>query len=100
MDMRRLKRQLQTIATALAVRGKVVVLIDEYDKPLIDNLERTAEARRIQEVLRGFYTVLKGVDEYLRYGRPVRRDVGYYSGGVGDRLSGLLAGLCPRRELV
>jgi hypothetical protein len=31
----------------------VVVVVDEYDKPIIDNLEEEAEARRIREVLRG-----------------------------------------------
>ncbi len=51
----------------LAATGKVVVLIDEYDKPLIDNIEDVEEARRIREVLRGFYTILKGADEYLRF---------------------------------
>ncbi len=46
---------------------QVVVLIDEYDKPLIDNLTDVAEARRIRDVLKGFYTILKGTDEYLRF---------------------------------
>jgi len=51
----------------LATTNKVVVLIDEYDRPLIDNIEDVEEARRIREVLRGFYTILKGTDEYLRF---------------------------------
>ena len=44
----------------------VVVLIDEYDKPILDHLDdaRTAEANR--KVLRGFYGVLKSMDPYLR----------------------------------
>ncbi|MCL1816586.1 MAG: ATP-binding protein [Clostridiales bacterium] len=45
---------------------RVVVLIDEYDKPILDhftNLE-TAEANR--QVLRGFYGILKSMDPYLR----------------------------------
>ncbi len=51
----------------LAAQNGVVVLIDEYDKPLIDNIENVEEARRIREVLRGFYTILKSMDEYLRF---------------------------------
>ncbi len=53
----------------LAVKSEkqVVVLVDEYDKPLIDNIADTAEAKRIRDVLKGFYTILKGTDEYLRF---------------------------------
>jgi hypothetical protein len=46
---------------------KVVVLIDEYDKPLISNLESTGEINEdIKNVLKGFYGVLKSSDQYLR----------------------------------
>jgi len=46
---------------------KVVILIDEYDKPILDRLTdiETAEANR--DVLRGFYGVLKSMDPYLRF---------------------------------
>lgn len=46
---------------------KVVVLIDEYDKPLIDNLDNIDEAKKIQGLLKRFYGVLKSADEYLRF---------------------------------
>ncbi len=58
---------LRELLRKLAARGKVVVLIDEYDKPIIDNLENTAEVRQIRDVLKGFYIVLKGMDAYLRF---------------------------------
>ncbi len=45
---------------------KVVILIDEYDKPLIDNLNNMEEALKIQGLLKRFYGVLKSADEYLR----------------------------------
>ena len=53
----------------LALRSSkgVVVLIDEYDKPLIDNVEDVDEARRIREVLKGFYMILKALDEHLHF---------------------------------
>lgn len=51
----------------LAERGRVAVLVDEYDKPIIDNIERPEDAARIREVLKGFYTILKGLDEHLRF---------------------------------
>ena len=45
----------------------VVVLVDEYDKPILDSLTRPEVARAIREVLRDFYAVLKDSDEYLRF---------------------------------
>ena len=48
-------------------RGQVVVLIDEYDKPILDNLSDVKKAEEMREILRSFYTVLKSCDEYLRF---------------------------------
>ena len=47
--------------------GPVAVLIDEYDKPILDKIGDLKAAEAMREVLRGFYTVLKGSDEYLRF---------------------------------
>ncbi len=46
---------------------KVAILIDEYDKPILDNIENKQEVERIREELKGFYTTLKGLDEYIRF---------------------------------
>ncbi len=46
---------------------KVVVLIDEYDKPIIDHIEDVDKAVEMREVLKAFYTVFKGMDEYIRF---------------------------------
>ena len=46
---------------------KVVILIDEYDKPLIDNLHNLAEAIKLREVLKKFYGVIKAMDRHLRF---------------------------------
>jgi hypothetical protein len=47
--------------------GKVVLLVDEYDKPIIDFLEdHTLEmAKANRDVLRDFYGILKSADEQL-----------------------------------
>ena len=42
----------------LAADTQVVVLVDEYDKPLLDNITRPCAAD-IQRCLKGFYSVLK-----------------------------------------
>ncbi|MBP1464213.1 AAA family ATPase [Candidatus Chloroploca sp. M-50] len=47
--------------------GRVVILVDEYDKPLLDQLDDLAEARRVREVLRGFYGIIKGMDAHIRF---------------------------------
>ncbi|MEB3300316.1 MAG: AAA family ATPase, partial [Candidatus Sericytochromatia bacterium] len=38
---------------------RVVVLVDEYDKPILDHLEQPELARQMRDVLRDFYGVLK-----------------------------------------
>ncbi len=46
---------------------QVVVLVDEYDKPLLQNVDNTEEEDKIRSVLKGFYGNLKGEDQYLRF---------------------------------
>jgi len=46
---------------------KVVVLIDEYDKPILDRIEDKELAIEIREVLKNFYGVLKPLDAYLKF---------------------------------
>ncbi|WP_457756009.1 ATP-binding protein [Thermodesulfatator indicus] len=46
---------------------KVVVLIDEYDKPILDNIENKDVAIEIREELKNFYSVLKDADPYLKF---------------------------------
>jgi hypothetical protein len=45
----------------------VVVLIDEYDRPLTQTLERGQTNDDIRGALKGFYGVLKGADKWLRF---------------------------------
>jgi hypothetical protein len=48
-------------------KGKVVLLIDEYDKPLIDYLEKEQlpTAFENQRILKSFYSILKSADPYI-----------------------------------
>ncbi|WP_044413864.1 ATP-binding protein [Thiomicrospira microaerophila] len=46
---------------------KVVVLVDEYDKPILDNITNTPLAQEIRDGLVNFYSVIKGSDEFLRF---------------------------------
>ena len=45
----------------------VVVLVDEYDKPILDNLTRPAVAAEMRDGLRNLYSVLKGADPHLKF---------------------------------
>ena len=47
---------------------QVVILIDEYDKPVIDNLDRPELQDKMREMLRGFYGVMKGNGGFIRFG--------------------------------
>ncbi|QLB41519.1 ATP-binding protein [Mannheimia pernigra] len=46
---------------------KVVVLIDEYDKAILDNLENAELAIEMRDILRDFYSVIKGQDANIRF---------------------------------
>ncbi len=45
---------------------RVVVLIDEYDKPILDNLTDRETAVAMREGLRNLYSTIKDADAYLR----------------------------------
>ncbi|NPA49074.1 MAG: AAA family ATPase, partial [Thermodesulfobacteria bacterium] len=55
------------IRTAEKYRQKVVVLVDEYDKPILDRIENKEIALKIREKLKNFYSVLKDADPYLKF---------------------------------
>ena len=46
---------------------KVVVLIDEYDAPLLDVVHEDEELPKLRKIMRNFYAPLKGADPYLRF---------------------------------
>ena len=56
------------IEQAYAQTGKqVVVLIDEYDKPLLQALSDEKLTEEYRRILKAFYGVLKSADRYLRF---------------------------------
>jgi hypothetical protein len=56
------------IITIYKSYGKqVVVLVDEYDKPILDLIEYIKQAEEIRKQLKAFYSVLKGLDKYIRF---------------------------------
>jgi len=45
---------------------KVVILIDEYDKPILDNITDTQTALLMRDEMKSFYAVIKDSDTYIR----------------------------------
>jgi hypothetical protein len=48
-------------------RKQVVVLVDEYDKPILDVIEDKKQAQEVRKELKRFYSVLKDLDEYIKF---------------------------------
>jgi hypothetical protein len=46
---------------------RVVVLIDEYDAPLLDHITQSEEGKEIRTNLQSFYSVIKGEDANLKF---------------------------------
>ncbi len=46
---------------------KVVILIDEYDKPILDNITHTEQAAEIRDSLKNLYSVIKDSDQYIKF---------------------------------
>ena len=46
---------------------RVVILVDEYDKPILDNIESPDTAFEMREKLRDIYSVIKGSDAHIKF---------------------------------
>jgi hypothetical protein len=45
---------------------RVVVLVDEYDKPILDNITDVDQAAELREGLKNLYSAIKGQDAHIR----------------------------------
>lgn len=61
----RLKRLIRNLHGQTGQR--VVVLVDEYDKPMLDNLHEPNIAREVRDGLRNLYSVLKDSDAHIQF---------------------------------
>ena len=46
---------------------KVVILVDEYDKLILDNLDQVEMAKEAREILKNLYTTIKDSDEFIKF---------------------------------
>jgi len=57
----------ELIQTLYEKHGSVVVLVDEYDKPIIDYIDDLDQADKNRDILKNFYSCLKSMDKYLKF---------------------------------
>ena len=58
----------ELIRKAHAASGeRVVILVDEYDKPILDNITAPDTARALRDGLRNLYSVIKDSDAHIRF---------------------------------
>ena len=64
-----LKDFFEKLILELSKTEKVVILIDEYDKPIVDYLEpeQIPTAKENRDILKNFYGVLKNLDGHIRF---------------------------------
>lgn len=64
-----LKEKFGQLLEKMSEKQKVVILIDEYDKPMIEYVEANEieTAKQIRSVLKNFYGVIKASDAFLRF---------------------------------
>ena len=55
------------VETISAQHNKVVILIDEYDKPILDNITDLSLAAEMRRKLRNFYSVIKALDAHIQF---------------------------------
>lgn len=57
----------RSLIEMLGKEKRVVILIDEYDKPIIDYLTNIEKAEENCDILKNFYSVIKDADQYIRF---------------------------------
>ena len=58
---------LESLVIGLSKKNRVVVLVDEYDQPIINNLKRLEVAEANREIMKNFYGTLKSLDRNLEF---------------------------------
>jgi hypothetical protein len=61
--------QFQELIVKLSEQGQVVILIDEYDKPIIEYLgkDEIPQALENRDILKEFYSIIKDLDAHIHF---------------------------------
>lgn len=60
-------RNIITAAAKKSPEGKVVIIVDEYDKPLLEAIGNPSLQEEYRKTLKAFYSNIKSCDEYIRF---------------------------------
>ncbi|UCH94445.1 MAG: AAA family ATPase [Candidatus Aminicenantes bacterium] len=60
-------KQFDELIKGLYKQNSVVILIDEYDKPIIDHIDNSPVAIENRKILKTFYEALKRTEDYLKF---------------------------------
>ncbi|MBA3751797.1 AAA family ATPase [Candidatus Dependentiae bacterium] len=58
---------LKELVKTLAISTTVVLLVDEYDYPILQHIHDKETAKAIRGILKSFYGFIKDLDKYLRF---------------------------------
>jgi hypothetical protein len=58
---------LEQLILCLSAQNQVVLIVDEYDKPILDHLGDPQKAEQVRDELKAFYAPLKALDQHLRF---------------------------------
>jgi hypothetical protein len=61
------KTSFQELIEKLSKINKVVVLIDEYDKPIVEYIDDSEIRNSMRDIIKDFYIVLKESDKYIQF---------------------------------
>ena len=62
-----IKDRFRELIEKASLKGQVVILIDEYDKPIIDFLEDPEMMEANRSIMKSFYSILKDSDAHIRF---------------------------------
>ena len=66
LDRKRPEQMFREIITELSKKNEIVILVDEYDKPILNNIGKP-ECKQILADLKAFYSVIKAFEGKLRF---------------------------------
>ena len=65
LEKKGISQLFEELLIKLSENNKVVLLIDEYDKPIIDYLDDIPQAKTHQKILKSFYSIIKDSDNHI-----------------------------------